>query len=258
MNPSVSGLRVVVTAGGSGIGRATAAAFVEDGARVHICDIDAEALRACREETGCTGSLADVGDPDAVDALFEDALPALGGLDVLVNNAGIAGPTARVEAVSTEDWRRTLEVNLAGQFYCVRRAVAPLESAGGGSIVNISSTAGLYGFAFRAPYAASKWAVIGLTKSLAIELGERNIRVNAVCPGAIDNPRMHGVVAREAEAKGVSPAAILDGYLRMSSLRTLIDPRDIADTILFLASPAAHKVSGQVLSVDGDTDTLRI
>lgn len=119
-------------------------------------------------------------------------------------------------------------------------------------------TAGLYGFPFRTPCAASRWGVIGLTRSLAMELGEHNIRVNAVCPGAIDNPRMHGVVAREAKAKGVSPDSILDAYVRMSSLRTLIDPKDIADTILFLASPAAHKISGQVLSVDGDTDTLRI
>ena len=258
MNVSVSGLRVLVTAGGGGIGRATAAAFAKSGAKVHTCDVDAEALRESCRETGCTGSLADVGDPEAVDALFDDALSALGGLDVLVNNAGIAGPTARVEAISTEDWRRTMDVNLAGQFYCVRRAVAPLERAGGGSIVNISSTAGFLGFPFRTPYAASKWAVIGLTRSLAIELGERNIRVNAVCPGSIDNPRMHGVISREAEAKGVNPEAVLDGYLRMSSLRTLIDPKDIADTILFLASPAAHKISGQVLSVDGDTDTLRI
>ena len=130
MNVSVSGLRVVVTAGGNGIGRAVAAAFTESGARVHICDIDAGALEGCCEQTGCTGTLADVGDPKAVDALFEDALSALGGLDVLVNNAGIAGPTARVEEVSTQDWRRTMEVNLAGQFYCVRRAVAPLEAAG--------------------------------------------------------------------------------------------------------------------------------
>jgi len=258
VNVSVAGLRVLVTAGGGGIGRATSAAFAQNGARVHICDIDAGALGESCEESGGTGTLADVGDPDAVDALFDEALSGLGGLDVLVNNAGIAGPTARVEAVSTQEWRRTMDVNLAGQFYCVRRAVAPLTAAGGGSIVNISSTAGLYGFPFRTPYAASKWAVIGLTKSLAMELGEHNIRVNAICPGAIDNPRMHGVVAREAEAKGVSPDSILDAYVRMSSLRTLIDPKDIADTILFLASPAAHKISGQVLSVDGDTDTLRI
>lgn len=161
MNPSVSGLRVVVTAGGDGIGRATSTAFVENGARVHICDIDADALRACREETGCTGTLADVGNEDAVDSLFDDAMSALGGLNVLVNNAGIAGPTARVEAVSADDWRRTMEVSLAGQFYCIRRAVAPLQSAGGGSIINVSSTAGLYGFAFRTPCAASMWPVIG-------------------------------------------------------------------------------------------------
>ena len=258
MNTAVSDLRVLITAGGNGIGRATAAAFAEGGARVHICDIDAGALRECREQTGCTSTLADVGDPNAVDALFDEALAALDGLDVLVNNAGIAGPTARVEAISTQDWRRTMDVNITGQFYCVRRAVAPLASAGGGSIINISSTAGLYGFPFRTPYAASKWAVIGLTKSLAMELGERHIRVNAVCPGSIDNARMQGVVEREAAARGTSPEAILDGYLRMSSLRTLIDPRDIADTVLFLSSPAAHKISGQVLSVDGDTDTLRI
>ena len=258
MNTAVSDLRVLITAGGNGIGRATAAAFAEGGARVHICDIDAGALRECREQTGCTSTLADVGDPNAVDALFDEALAALDGLDVLVNNAGIAGPTARVEAISTQDWRRTMDVNITGQFYCVRRAVAPLASAGGGSIINISSTAGLYGFPFRTPYAASKWAVIGLTKSLAMELGERHIRVNAVCPGSIDNARMQGVVEREAAARGTSPEAILDGYLRMSSLRTLIDPRDIADTVLFLSSPAAQKISGQVLSVDGDTDTLRI
>ena len=258
MNVSVSGLRVLVTAGGGGIGRATSAAFAQNGARVHICDIDATALRESCEESGATGTLADVGDPEAVDALFEEVLSTLGGLDVLVNNAGIAGPTERVEAVSTQEWRRTMDVNLAGQFYCVRRAVAPLAAAGGGSIVNLSSTAGLYGFPFRTPYAASKWGVIGLTKSLAMELGEHNIRVNAICPGAIDNPRMHGVVEREAKAKGVSPGSILDAYVRMSSLRTLIDPKDIADTIVFLASPAAHKISGQVLSVDGDTDTLRI
>ena len=258
MNVSVAGLRVLVTAGGGGIGRATSAAFARSGARVHICDIDAEALGKSCEESGGTGTLADVGDPDAVDALFDAALSALGGLDVLVNNAGVSGPTARVEAISAREWRRTMDVNLAGQFYCVRRAVAPLAASGGGSVINLSSTAGLYGFPFRTPYAASKWGVIGLTKSLAMELGEHNIRVNAICPGAIDNPRMHGVVAREAKAKGVSPDSILDAYVRMSSLRTLIDPEDIADTILFLASPAAHKISGQVLSVDGDTDTLRI
>ena len=252
-------MRVVVTAAGSGIGLATAQAFAAGGAKVHVCDIDAGRLESCTDAiSGCTGSLADVGDPAQVDTLFEEAVAALGGLDVLMNNAGVAGPTARVEEISTEDWRETLEVNLAGQFYCIRRAVPLLRAAGGGSIINISSTAGIYGFPFRTPYAASKWAVIGLTKSLAIELGEFNIRVNAICPGSINNERMMGVVEREAQAKGVSPDDILGSYLRSSSLHTLIEPADIADTVVFLASQAAHKISGQVISVDGDTDTLRI
>ena len=259
MGTSVVGLRVLVTAAGSGIGRATAELFATNGAMVHVCDIDAGRLESCVHELrGCSGSLADVGDPTQVDELFDEAKTALGGLDVLLNNAGIAGPTARVEEISPEDWRRTLEVNLAGQFYCIRQAVPLLKEAGGGSIVNISSTAGLYGFPYRTPYAVSKWAVVGLTKSLAIELGEFNIRVNAICPGSINNERMHGVIEREAQAKGVSTDAILDGYLRGTSLHTLIEPEDIADTVIFLSSRAAHKISGQVISVDGDTDTLRI
>ena len=252
------GLRVMITAAATGIGRAIAEAFLENGASVHICDIDEQALAACRAalpEIGTT--VADVSDPDQVDRFFEEAITHLGGLDVLVNNAGISGPTGLVEEISPEAWDRTMAVNINGQFYCTRRAVPLLKAAGGGSIINISSTAGLFGYALRSPYTASKWAVIGFTKTLAMELGEFAIRVNAICPGSVDGPRMDRVIAAEAKALNVAPEVVRHGYLKQVSMRTFINPRDIANMILFLCSEAGGKISGQALSVDGHTETLR-
>ena len=258
MDISVAELRVAITAGGAGIGLATAKHFIQAGARVHICDIEAGRLiEAHNTLAGIGTTVADVSDPNQVDNFIAEALEHLGGLDVLVNNAGISGPTARVEDVLDEDWSRTLAVNLNGQFYCTRRVVPHLRANGGGSIVNISSTAGLFGYPFRTPYAASKWAVIGFTKSLAMELGEFGIRVNAICPGSIEGERMDGIIEREAAAKGVAPEELRAAVLRQSSLRTLIKPEEIADTILFLCSPAGKKISGQAISVDGDSDSLR-
>ena len=175
---------------------------------------------------------------------------------MLVNNAGIAGPTAAIEDVSPEDWRRTLAVNLDGQYLCARRAVPMLKQAGGGSIVTISSTAGQYGYAMRAPYCASKWAVIGLARTLASELGPFGIRVNAICPGAIEGERIVRVIAAEAKAKGKTPEAVRQGYERQSSLRTFIDADDIARTALFLCSNAGARISGQTLAVDGGTEIM--
>ncbi len=258
MDYSVAELRVAITAGGAGIGLATAKHFIQAGARVHICDIEAGRLTEAHNTFPDIGTtIADVSDPNQVDHFIAEALEHLGGLDVLVNNAGISGPTARVEDVSDEDWSRTLAVNLNGQFYCTRRVVPHLRANGGGSIVNISSTAGLFGYPFRTPYAASKWAVIGLTKSLAMELGEFGIRVNAICPASIDGDRMDGIIEHEAAAKGVTPEELRAAVLRQSSLRTLIKPEEIADTILFLCSSAGKKISGQAISVDGDSDSLR-
>src|SRR5438105_12524942 len=165
-------MRVLVTAGAAGIGRAIAATFVEQGARVHICDIDKVALEACRRELPAVSqSVADVSKLEDVERLFEDVKRELGGLDVLVNNAGIAGPTAKVEDIRPEDWERCIAIDLNGMFYCTRKAMPLIKRAGGGSIVNLSSAAGRHGFPQRSPYAAAKWGVVGFTNSLAVEAG---------------------------------------------------------------------------------------
>ena len=258
MELSVNGLRVLITASASGIGLAVAEAFLKSGAAVHICDINEEQLDTCSQSLPDAGlSCVDVSNHAAVDILFEEAVTHLGGLDVLINNAGIAGPTALVEDVEPLDWERTMAVNVNGQFYCTRRAVPLLKDAGGGSIINMSSSAGLLGYPMRAPYAASKWAVIGLTKTMAMELGEFGIRVNAVCPNAVEGPRMDAVIAAEAKAKGISEEKVYQGLVQGTSMRTFVTTDDVSSMILFLCSNAGSKISGQALSVDGFTETLR-
>jgi NAD(P)-dependent dehydrogenase (short-subunit alcohol dehydrogenase family) len=250
-------MRVLVTAGAAGIGRAIAGAFAQAGARVAVCDVDEAALAAFRQEfPGHHAFECDVSDEDEVEDLFVDVEESLGGLDVLVNNAGIAGPTARVEDIALEDWRRTLAVNLDGQFLCAREAVPLLRKAGGGAIVNLSSAAGRFGFARRSPYSASKWGVIGFTKSLAIELGPDNIRVNAILPGAVDGPRIRRVISAKAEATGASVEDMTARYTSQASLGRLIDADDIARMAVFLAGPGGRNVSGQALAVDGDTQAI--
>ena len=250
-------LRVVVTAGAAGIGRAIAEAFALAGAKVAVCDVDQAALAEFRAALpGHHAFACDVAEEEAVAEFFEDAIGALGGLDVLVNNAGIAGPTAKIEDVTLAEWRRTLAVNLDGQFLCARAAVAHLRRAGGGSIVNLSSAAGRFGFARRAPYSASNWGVVGFTKSLAIELGPDNIRVNAILPGAVDGPRIRRVIAAKAAATGASVEAMTARYTAQASLGRLIDADDIARMAVFLAGPGGRNVSGQALAVDGDTQAL--
>jgi NAD(P)-dependent dehydrogenase (short-subunit alcohol dehydrogenase family) len=250
-------LRVLITAAATGIGRAIAEGFLARGDRVHVCDVDPDALaafHAARPEAGL--SLADVAVEADVDRLFEDAAGYLGGLDVLVNNAGIAGPTAPVEEVAYDDWRRCLAVNLDGAFLCARRAAPILKAQGAGAIVNLSSTAGLFGYPNRAPYCAAKWAVLGLTKTLAMELGPHGVRVNAICPGSVEGPRMARVIAAEAAVTGRSEAQVQAGYERSVSLRTFVTPEDIAAMVLFLCSPAGRRISGQALAVDGHTESL--
>jgi len=258
MEISVSGLKVLITASATGIGFAVAKAFLESGAEVHICDINSEKLETCtRSLSGAGITCADVSDPAEVDKLFEEVVSRLNGLDVLINNAGIAGPTASIEDIDPQDWDRTMAVNINGQFYCARRAVPLLKDAGGGSIINMSSSAGLLGYPMRSPYAASKWAVIGLTKTMAMELGEFGIRVNAVCPNAVEGPRMNAVIAAEAKAKGISEADVYKDLVQGTSLRTFVTTDDVANMILFLCSNAGSRISGQALSVDGFTETLR-
>jgi NAD(P)-dependent dehydrogenase (short-subunit alcohol dehydrogenase family) len=258
MDLTLDARRVVLTAGAAGIGRVTLEAFVAAGARVHICDVDETALDEVRRSLPDVGvTVADVADPAAVDRLFDEALARLGGLDILINNAGIAGPTGGIEEIAPDAWRRTLEVNLTGQYLCARRAVPHIKAAGGGSIVNLSSAAGRFGFALRTPYAASKWAVVGLSKSLAIELGPDQIRVNAICPGAVEGDRIDRVIAAKAEAQGVPVETMRQHYVETASMKRLISPKDIANMILFLCSEAGRLVSGQVIGVDGNAEYLR-
>lgn len=250
-------MRVLVTAGAAGIGRAIAGAFVQAGARVAVCDVDDAALAEFRQELpGHHAFACDVSAEDEVEDLFDEVEETLGGLDVLVNNAGIAGPTSRVEDIALADWRRTLAVNLDGQFLCAREAVPLLRKAGGGAMINLSSAAGRFGFARRSPYSASKWGVIGFTKSLAIELGPDNIRVNAILPGAVDGPRIRRVIAAKAEATGATVEDMTARYTRQASLGRLIDPDDIARMAVFLAGPGGRNISGQALAIDGDTQAI--
>ncbi len=248
---------VLVTAGASGIGRAISRAFLDHGCLVHICDIDESAIETfLHENPSANASVTDVSDGASVDSLFGEIIERYGHLDVLVNNAGIAGPTAAVEYIQPEDWDRTIAVNLNGQFYCARQAIPLLKKAGGGSIINIASTAALLGCPNRAPYTASKWAVIGLTKTMAMELGESDIRVNAICPGSVEGPRIDRVIERDANDRGKTVAEIRDLYTRQTSLKRLIQPQEVAHMAVFLASDLARSISGQSLSVDGHTESL--
>lgn len=242
----LDGKRIVVTGAGRGIGAAVASVASSHGAEVFTVDVD--------PDTTVDGYF-DVADEVAVAELFEAAVDTMGGLDGLVNNVGIPGPTGRVEGLDPVAFDHCMKVNVGSTFRCTASAV-PLLSAGD-SIVNIVSTAGIFGYPLRSPYAASKWAVIGLTETWAMELGERQIRVNAICPGTVGGPRMDGVIEREAAANGTTIEAVRAGYERQVSMLTFVTGDDIGEACAWLLSSAARYVSGQVLSVDGNTETLR-
>jgi len=248
----LSGKRVIVTAGASGIGAALADAFAERGARVHLCDVDEQALASCRHPW----ARADVGSRGEIDRYMQTALAHLGGLDVLVNNAGIAGPTAGIADITAQELDATLDINLASQFHTVRHALPALRASGGGSIINISSVAGRMGLPMRTPYAATKWGVVGLTRSLAMELGPLNIRVNALLPGLVAGPRIDRVIAARAKNMGLSVQEQTRLELSGVSLRQFVRAADIANMALFLASPYGAMISGQAISIDGDLQPL--
>ncbi len=250
-------LRVAITAAASGIGLAVAQTFAAQGAQVHVCDVDAAAVGAAGAE-GIAATEVDVADIAALDRWIDATLAGLGGLDVLVNNAGIAGPTALVEDVGAEEWERCLAVGLTSHYRTCARVIPAMKAAREGSIINISSTAGQYGMGMRSPYAAAKWAVIGLTKSLAIELGPYGVRANAICPGSVDGDRMRDVIRREAAARGSPSEAVEREYVEGQSIARFVQADEIADLCLFLASDAARMVSGQAIAVDGHTETFHI
>ena len=248
---------VLITAGASGIGRVIAETFIARGASVHIVDLSQTAIDQCMlDNPGLTASLCNVSDKDQVDRLFADFKAQYQQLDILVNNAGIAGPTAALEDIDIADWQQTIDVDLTGSFLMARRAVPLLKSAGGGSIINMSSNAGLFGCPLRSPYVAAKWALIGLTKTWAMELGPHNIRVNAICPGSVAGPRIDGVIERDAAERGISAQEIRDVYQRQSSLREFVGAQDVANMVAYLASDLGAAVSGQALPVDGHTESL--
>ena len=215
----LSGKRVLVTAGASGIGLSIAASFAMAGAKVCVCDNDATAVAGLADEhADLQACVTDVSQAGQVEDLFNEIRSRFGGLDILVNNAGIGGPVGRLEKVPESEWVKTIEVNLLGAYYCCRHAIPLLDMAAGGSIVNLSSSAGLYGPPNRTPYVSSKWGLIGLTKSLAAELGERHIRVNAICPGSVEGDRIDRIIAAEADLRGVDQNTVKEEFVDSSSM----------------------------------------
>ena len=253
----MNGKRVVVTAGAQGIGLAITEAFVAAGAQVHICDINDAFLATAKEKfPGVSQSRTNVSHEAQVDAMFAELSARWGRLDVLVNNAGIAGPTAKVEDTSLTEWNQTIAVNLTGPFLCTRRAVPLLKAAGGGSIVNLSSAAGRLGFPLRTPYSASKFGVIGLTETWAMELGPSHIRVNAILPGIVSGDRQERVIAAKEVIYDIEHEDMRQRLLSQVSLRSMVTAQDIANQILFICSPAGALISGQSLSVCGNVEHL--
>ena len=254
---TLEGNRVLITGAGSGIGKVMAEFFETAGAQIWICDADQEILQQClKENSGWKGTLCDVADEDSVNKLFQEIEKDFGGLEILVNNAGIAGPTTPVEDIDPEEWRKSVGVNLNGAFYCTRLAVPFLKSAKQASIINISSVAGRLGFALRLPYASTKWAIIGFTESLAKELGPSGIRVNALLPGIVEGPRIERVFHARAESEGIGYDAVKERILNNVSMKRMVSPDDVAEMAVFLCSPAGKNISGQSISVCGNVENI--
>ena len=256
MQLSLQNQRVLITAGAGGIGRVMCETFVKAGAKVHICDVVSAAMEETVRALGVSASLCDVSNLEQVDRLFTDVTKQLGGLDILINNAGIAGPTGKVEDISVADWQRCIEIDLNGMFYCTRLGVPMIKAAGGGSIINLSSAAGRLGFPYRTPYAAAKWAVVGFTKSLSMEVGTENIRVNAIQPGVVEGDRIDRVIDAKAKALGISFEEQRAISLERVSMKSMVSPQDIANMALYLASDVGKHVTGQAISVCAGVEML--
>ncbi len=252
MTGPLSGLRVLVTGGAAGIGLALARAFRAAGAEVIICDLSDEGIAALSDQDPAIRAVkADISDRADVDRLFETIAGTLGGLDVLINNAGISGPMGPVETIDPQDWERVFAINMTGTFQCTRLAVPMLKSAGGGSIINISSAAGHLPYAWRTPYSSSKWALVGFTLSLALELGPDNIRVNALMPGIVAGERRDRNSKVRARLAGITVEQLEEARLSRVAMHRAVDAEEIADMAVFLASPGGRSISGQTIGVDG-------
>jgi NAD(P)-dependent dehydrogenase (short-subunit alcohol dehydrogenase family) len=253
----LTGKVAFISGGASGIGSVIARTLIAQGAKVFVSDIDDNALSgflsSCK---GAEGLKADAGSWPDTQKVFTEIQSKFGRLDILVNNAGIAGPTAAVEEIDPDDWNRTIAVDINGVFYAMKLATPMIKAAGGGSVINIASNAAFFGFPLRSPYTASKWALIGLTKTWAMELGCDGIRVNALCPGSVSGPRIDGVIERDAALRGVDADKIREIYTRQSSLQQFVEPEDVASMVAFLCSDAGTKISGQAIGIDGHTEGL--
>ena len=251
--------RVLITAAASGIGRTIAEEFTRNGAIVHLCDIDQAALVECRSVLPAARcSHVDLADATQLDRWLSEAMDEMGGVDVLVNNAGVKGPTAFIEDISLDEWRSCIAVGLDTQFVCSRRVVPIMKAQGSGRIINLSSTAGLFGLGMRTPYAAAKWAVVGLTKSLAVEVGPHGVTSNCICPGSVRGERIDKVIDAEAQLRGVDHDLVRAEYLSVQSVQRFVEPHEIAAMCLYLASPAAAMINGQAIAIDGHSETFHI
>jgi NAD(P)-dependent dehydrogenase (short-subunit alcohol dehydrogenase family) len=247
--------RVIITAAAAGIGRAIAERFLSDGHRVFICDVDSSAMSATLAALpGLRGSVTDVGEPSQIEAMFAEALTWTGGIDVLINNHGIAGPRGFVEDLDYAEWDHCIRVNLSGMFYTVKQVVPLMKQQKSGCIINLSTTSARTGLPKRTAYVAGKVGVLGLTKNLARELGPWNIRCNTILPGFMDNARGRGVLAKVAKDKAVSLEVMEQEALRYVSMRTWIQMSEIADACAFLASDQARHISGQELAICGNAE----
>jgi NAD(P)-dependent dehydrogenase (short-subunit alcohol dehydrogenase family) len=252
----LEGKRTLITGGGGGLGLAIAERFSEEGARIAICDVNPVALaEAGARYPDWLCIPADVSSESSVAGLFDKLRIALGGLDVLVNNAGISGPTAPIEDIETSDWQAVLDINVLSAFFCTRLAV-PMLKVQGGAIIIMSSVAGRLGYPFRTPYSTAKWALVGLTKSLASELGPDRIRVNAILPGMTNGARLDSVIHARAEKFGRSDEEQMALQLQSVSMRMNVDAVDIANSALFFASDEGRRVTGMALSVDAGLESI--
>ena len=250
--------RVLVTAGASGIGKEMARAFVASGATVCVCDIDTTALQtAAKEIPGLLIQVCDISRRQDIERMVPAAVAALGGLDVLVNNAGISGPTAPVEEMNPDALEKVMQVDLTGTFNVTRMAIPHLKKSSAGAIINMSSVAGRFGYANRSPYRTAKWGLIGFTKTLSIELGAHGVRANAILPGAVGGARIEKEFEGRAQATHESLEEIRKEAMAVQSIKRLVDPKDIAALAVFLASDAAKSISGQMLPIDNDMQSAQ-
>ena len=258
--PKLLNKKIIISAAANGIGWSIAQECMLSGAIVYITDKNKESLDKISKHKLYEKQLfldrVNSENFKEVENYFNKIKNKVDSIDALINNVGIAGPTGKLEELNINDWKETLDININSHFYFTKFSIPLLKNNNGGSIINLSSTAGLFGFPLRSPYATSKWAIIGMTKTLAVELGENNIRVNAICPGAVAGDRMKKVIKAKAQSLGVKEENLQKDYESMVSLKSFVDKKDIANMAVFLLSEESQKISGQVMTVDGNTERM--